>query len=57
LRSKLFDPPIGASWSDFGETGLELVLMVVILSIPLIAMWTLAMIPIRLLGPRPGIAC
>jgi hypothetical protein len=43
----------GESWAGVAERTLELSLLIAWLTMPLIAMWTLALIPIRLLGPRP----
>jgi hypothetical protein len=43
----------GRGWADIGEATIDLGLIVACLTMPLVAMWTLALIPIRLLGPRP----
>jgi hypothetical protein len=51
---ELFHQSPGGDW-PIGEETLELCLLTAWLTTPLVAMWTLALIPIRLLGPRPRI--
>jgi len=54
VRGELFQQAPGASWAEVGELSLELTIEIAWLGMPVIAMWTLALIPIRLLGPRPS---
>lgn len=50
---KLFRNWPGEDWRSVSEKVVELSFMLAILILPLVAMWTLALIPLRLLVPRP----
>ena len=49
----LFGLCAGGNWATVADGTVLLLLLIVWLMIPLAAMWTLALIPMRLLGPRP----
>jgi hypothetical protein len=49
---EFFQQATRSGWAHVGEIGFDLVSTIACLTMPLVAMWTLALIPIRLLGPR-----
>ena len=53
LLQELFGLCAGRNWAAVAYGTVLLLFLIVWLTIPLAAMWTLALIPMRLLGPRP----
>jgi hypothetical protein len=48
-----FEQATATQWADLGEKSLELGVIFAWLAIPVIGLWTLSLVPIRLLPPRP----